>query len=283
MRRLLAFMLALLLPVCAMAETHGLSVAFEADEALLNSYVRQWLALGADTLPGNLDLYVQLVQRVLNGASMRTASQEDAVYVEVNLSGGKLLDMTVHALDGTSCMTSSMLGNNALVEKVDATEQNDAIGELNWAVLGSSIEQAFETWFAAMEPTTSRGAFAGDAYEGGTQCITWSFTDVDIAALASAIMTEDVRKAAAAVMSAYGLDSEDLLARFDELNAKVADEDVYLYILRVVKNDADEIIGASLTVVEEVTQVATISLGFEGEGVRLVAGFGLNQQNYWWE
>ena len=79
------------------------------------------------------------------------------------------------------------------------------------------------------------------------------------------------------------LDGSELLAQFDALNARVADEDAYLYILRVVTNDANEFVGASLTIMDEVAQLATCSIGVSGTAVKLVVGFGLSEKNYWWE
>ena len=54
-------------------------------------------------------------------------------------------------------------------------------------------------------------------------------------------------------------------------------------MLRAVENDAGQVIGLSLTVMQEYYQVATVSVGLSVDEIRLVTGLGVNEQNYWWE
>ena len=55
------------------------------------------------------------------------------------------------------------------------------------------------------------------------------------------------------------------------------------YILRVAENEAGEFCGLSMTILREMHQIATASLGVTGKGIKMVIGLGLSDNNYWWE
>ena len=125
------------------------------------------------------------------------------------------------------------------------------------------------------------GVFQGDAYEGGVKCTTWQLSDKDMAALVEALLNEDVRFVLTQVLSAAGLDATALINELDATNARVAEEDRYAWVLREVQDEADQMVGFSLTVLDDGEQVATLSIGTLNDGLRLVIGLGLAQQNYW--
>lgn len=285
MKRLLALLLALLLPGCAVAETMGVSVSVEVDEAVFAAYVKQALQTLPEVAAYDLDALSAAVAKCLNGLSIESSAQDDATAVKLRLGNGELLNMTFHTTKDAIYVTSPMLSGYALWDALRIDHEAEAeLAETDWKSVGISAAKALSIWLEDIEPTVMQGMFDGDAYSGGTQCITWMLSDMDMAALISALATEEVRAAFVNLMKVVtGLDGSKLLAQFDALNARVADEDTYLYIVRTVTNDANEFVGASLTIMDEVAQIATCSLGVTGTAVKLVVGLGLSEKNYWLE
>lgn len=280
MKRLLALLLALLLPGCAAAESYELSVSIEVNEESFASFAMP--TVQGDPALSNVDARTLIAEVVecLNGMSTQLIFKEDAWQAKVNLGTGELLDAAVYTQDERAFLTSSMMPGYALY---DALESEASVPAVDSDAVCAGMESALSAWLGNLEPTVSYGTFDGDAYEGGAKCTTYSITDMDVAALVSALATEELRVLAAEFLTALGLDDAALLTQFDALNARVADEDAGLYILRIVTDEADAFVGASLTVVHGQAQVATLSLGAAENRIRLVVGLGLRAQNYWWE
>lgn len=284
MKRLLALLLALLLPGCAAAETYGFSVSVELDEAVFAAAAKQTLVLDSQLAAYDLDSLAAALAKSLNGFSVNVVSQEDAASLKVSLSKGDLLELTCHATEDAFYYTSPMLSGHALwTTAIGAEKEIFPKMETDWESVFSGAMAAVETWLSNIEPVVMSGVFDGDAYADGNYCVTWSLTDMDIAALFDGVMTDDVRAVLHDLLGHFGSDASGVLKEFDALNARIADEDVYLYILRFVTNDEGAFVGASLTIFEENAQVATMSLGMAENSVKLVLGLGLDEQNYWWE
>lgn len=288
MKRLAVLLLALLLPVCALAESWGVTLEAELDETLFSEYVHEFAdSLGGSAQGGSLDTVIQLLQRVLDGMRFEIIVQDDgAMTINFDLSGGRLLDMTTYVDENYTYLTSSMLPGYAVVsantESADA-DTTAALSAIDSEVLANEIAGAVTAWLSGLEPVVSTGTFDGDAYEGGTRCTTWSVTDMDIAALLSSVMTGETREAAALILTSWGVDAEEALGNFDVMNANMADEDQHLYIFSIVEDDSEAIVGFTLKILRENAQIATVSLGVEDEELRLVVGLGLNKENYWFE
>lgn len=285
MKKLLALLLALLMPVSVLAETYEVSLSLATDEALFSQYVKQMIVMDSTGANVDPDKLAAAVARILNGLGFSMKVQEDAAAIDIQLGGASVLDMVVHTEQDATLMTSSLLPGYCLRQTLDASTAQesalaDEISSVDWqAVLQSSLDALQAT----IEPTIMTGVFSGDAYEGGTRCTSWVLTDKDIAALLKTLMTDELRSVIAKILTFLDVDAEDLLAQFDTLNARVAEEDAYIYMLRAVENDAGQVIGLSLTVMQEYYQVATVSVGISVDEIRLVTGLGVNEQNYWWE
>lgn len=282
MKKLLALLLALFLPGCAAAETYGLSVSVDVNEELFALYARQALQADPAYASYDLDTLVAAMTKSLNGLGFDLAAQEDAMSLLVRLGAGELLNVTLHTTDEAVFLTSPMLYGYALWDAKQGTAEK-SLQSSEWESVCGGMGEALSRWLADFEPIITNGVFDGDAYAGGTQCTLWTLSDMDIAALASSLATEELRALSVSLMEVMGLNASELLTLFNEENARVAAEDTYWYMLRVVTNDADEFVGASLTVLQDVAQVATISLGMTEKTFKLVVGLGLNEQNYWWE
>lgn len=288
MKRLLILLLLLVLPVCSLAETYEASIKVKTEDEIFAVYAKELLQKIPGLSAENEDKYVQVLRAVLRDAEMKAVAQDDAVSLEFSLAGGSLFDMVVREIDTALYLTSSLIPGYALVEEMNGMhfpfQNKEGLAEDPTLQRNAdSIEIAISNLLVGIEPTTVHGAFRGDAFEDGTWCTTWMFSDKDIAAWLSAFMTDDVRSLLAQMMPALELNASDLLSKIDEINDRVADEDKYSYILRVVRDDADQFVGLSITVTEDVSQLATISFGMTDEGVRTVIGLGMDVQNYWWE
>lgn len=288
MKRLLSLLLLLILPVCALAETYEVSVQVKTDDEVFASYAKEFLQKIPGLSAEDEDRYVQVLRALLKDSGMTAVTQDDAVSMDITLAGESLIDLVVRETDTASYITSSLLPGYALVEEISgesSTAQSieGLDDESTWQHAADSVETALSNWLADIEPTTTRGMFEGDAFAGGTQCTTWILTDMDVAACVSALATDEVRSLLTQMLTASELDAADLLAKFDEANDRVADENKYLYILRVVRDDAGQFVGLSFTVADDTSQLATISFGMTDKEARLVVGLGLKAQNYWWE
>lgn len=288
MKKLLALLLALLMPVSVLAETYEVSLSLATDEALFSQYVKQMIVMDSTGENVDPDKLAAAVARILNGLGFSMKVQEDAAAIDIQLGGASVLDMVVHTEQDATFMTSSLLPGYCLRQTLDASTAQesamaDEIASVDWQAVLQRSSDALQAWQATIEPTIMTGVFSGDAYEGGTRCTSWVLTDKDIAALLNALMTDELRSVIAKVLTLLDVDAEDLLAQFDALNARVAEEDAYIYMLRAVENDAGQVIGLSLTVMQEYYQVATVSVGLSVDEIRLVTGLGVNEQNYWWE
>lgn len=288
MKKLLALLLALLMPVSGLAETYEVNLSLSTDEVLFSRYVKQMMVM--DSTDGNIDhdKLAAAVAKILNGLGVSMKMQENAAAIDIQLGGSSVMDLVVHLEQDATFMTSSLLPGYCLRQKLDATAAQesalaDEIASTDWlAVLQSSMD-ALQAWKEMIEPTIMTGVFSGDAYESGTRCTSWVLTDKDIAALVSALMTDELRSVTAKILTILDVDAEALLAQFDALNEQVAEKDAYIYMLRAVENDAGRLIGLSLTVMQEYYQVATVSVGLSADEIRLVTGLCVNEQNYWWE
>ncbi len=287
MKKLLALLLAFLLPCCAFAEPRAVTVRVSTDDAAFAAYAKEIL----QKLPGitaeTRDKYVQVLRTLLKDTRFTAITQADAESVDISIGGKPLLDLVVYSQENASYLTTSMLPGYALVEKnTDPQLSSNGPSQLNEAALSAiavSVENAVSAWMNSFEPMVSYGSFQGDAYSGGTKCTTWLLSDQDIAALVSAMATEEVRAAVTQLLRESGADAVRLLQQFDDLNDRVAKADAYMYILRVVHDDEDRFVGLSLTILEGAEQLATVSFGKQQKELRLVIGLGLKTQNYWRE
>ena len=154
--------------------------------------------------------------------------------------------------------------------------QATALEQIDWVGAALSVLPSVTEWCNALKSTEAQGSFVGDAYEGGVKCTTWSVDDQAVAALVDAVLTEDVCAALKAVFTAMEMDADAILSQIREQNKLVAQENLHTYLLRWVQDAQDQPIGASLTVLKNGEQIATVSMGFQDDGCRLVIGLGLD-------
>jgi len=289
MKKMLAFLLVLMVPFCAISETYGVSFSIDTDDQLFCDFLRkELLKFSQLESTAQMDTTINLIQRLLDGFAVEVAVQDDAAAMCIQLGGGNLLDMMLHSEAETMVLTSSLIDGCALVEDISGASANeavnaDALAKLDWQALLVTAEANAKQWLAELHPVITEGSFVGNAFDGGTQCKTWTFTDREIAHLVEMVLSDDARQALALVMTSMGFEGDTILSNLDAANARVAEENAYQYLVRAVTNETGRLMGLSLSIYTGSAQVATISLGFQENQVDLVLGFGLQNQNYWCE
>lgn len=278
MKKLVALLLALFLPVCALADTFEVTMEVQTAQALFSALVDQSVQKHTGLEGVSSESVAKLLQALLGNTKITAVTQENASAVSITLNGNSFLDATIYLSGGESLMTSSLIPGYVLVEDVPSASATEAENEKK---IAEDVQNAFVAWKETLPVETVHGVFSGDAYTGGTVCTTWTITDSDIAALMTAIMTPELREMIEQHVEAAGEDG--ILSAFDAANARVAEENKYTYTIRCVADDEDRLVGFSATVFDEAAQVATFSLGVNDQNVRVVIGLGLKQENYWAE
>ena len=278
MKKLVALLLALFLPVCALADTFEVTMEVQTAQALFSALVNKSVQKHTGLEGVSSESVAKLLQALLGNTKITAVTQENASAVSITLNGNSFLDATTYLSGGESLMTSSLIPGYVLVEDVLSASAAEAENEKK---IAEDVQNAFVAWKETLPVETVHGVFSGDAYTGGTVCTTWTITDSDIAALMTAIMTPEMREMIEQHVEAAGEDG--ILSAFDAANARVTEENKYTYTIRCVADDEDRLVGFSATVFDEEAQVATFSLGVNDQNVRVVIGLGLKQENYWAE
>lgn len=280
MKKIVALLLALLLPVCALAETFEVTLEMRTAQAMFSAILDQSVQeqMGLDGVAS--ESVVKLLQSLLGNTKITVINQENASSVSITLNGNSFLDATNYLSGTETLMTSSLIPGYVLVE--DADSATAANTETEQKIM-EDVHSAYQAWKEALPVETAQGVFSGDAYSGGTSCTTWTITDSDIAVLMSAVMTPELRGMIEQQMDTEAAGEDSVLASFDAANARVAEENKYTYTIRRVIDDADQLIGFSVTVFDQEAQVATFSLGKSDQRIRVVIGLGLKHENYWAE
>lgn len=286
MKKLLALLLALMLPLCAAAETYHATFSVAIDDAVFSACIKDLLRRFPGVPAENQDRYIRAASSLLNNLQLNMIVQEDACSLDLTLNGNPLMDLIAYSQTNISYITTSLLPGYALSEKNDPGASLSTVNQLDDAAIAAvafSIENAVSAWLSQLESTVSHGAFVGDAFDGGSVCTTWVLSDKDVADFVSALATDEARAMVAQLLREAGSDASMVFSQFDAMNERVASGTEYLYILRVVEDDKKEFVGLSLTVLKERSQLATVSVGREEDGLRAVIGLGLTDRNYWRE
>ncbi|MBR4712015.1 MAG: hypothetical protein IKP10_08255 [Clostridia bacterium] len=283
MKRLMSLLLsaALLLACCGCAAEDAVHtrLTLTADREQLAQYFAQ-LGLpddGASSLAGAL-------AELAGNASLDNYMADTELQTVLSLSGEALVTLNVREEDGQILTAGSLLPGAVVAMPVS---ESSALAELLYAqtnifdILGliSAFSEAAESWQRGLLTEESVGSYAGDAYEGGTQCATSRFSDRDLAVLFSTWLTllEDLPAEDEALKARAGLEIRELRAALNERALR----NEYHYILREVSDGSGRRVGLSLTMLKGDDQLATLSAAFDGDALsRLVIGFGQSEEVY---
>ncbi len=282
-KRILALLLALLLPAAALAENFCLEYSVELDAENASALFRTMgLFSGAD----NEETLCKAMVELLDGFSFRLLTQDDATRVEVNFDETTLLDFTVITGAENLVFTSDLMDGAGLSIPMAAMDlENDALvqmmGDTDWEKLLSGMATAALGKLEAVEMTRTRGSFAGSAYTGGVWCTTIVVDDQWIADMIDALLTDEMRALVIDVADYFGFDGKNLFSAIDEANAAASQANAHRYIIRLISDEQENPVGISVTVMRGDEQLAALSLGIEKNQLTLVIGIGMDDANYW--
>ena len=281
MKKIIALLLAMCLGlggVSALAEASRLEVRVSLDETNAPTVLQQLgLFSGESNQP---DLCKSLAQ-LLKNFTMQLHMQEDATRVDFVFDGVTLLELSVLMGGENLVITSDLMDGAGLGLPMEYVTMLTDYGMANviqnndWLDLATRMLEAGLEVLGGAEVVRSSGSFSGDAYTGGATCTTIYLDDKIIAETLDAMM---IRSARNTVTYLFG---DEFLTEFTAMNAAAAEANAHSYILRIVRDEADVLVGVSLTVLQGDKQLATLSLGIGENDLRLVAGFPLDDVNYW--
>lgn len=288
MKKLLACLLALMLPFCALAEAVSISWTTEVSpEGLTKLIDLMQEAFPEDDL-SLTNKQTAALAKFMSGFSATMDVQESGDLMRLVLAYGDemLMDFTGMVQGDEYQYTSSVLPGFLLVTPLDVSnELSEAIGAAwanqPWLALWTRYQLFAGLWEDSLDQTVEYGTFVGDAYSGGKRRTTYRFDERDVALLLESIITADQSDEIATLLTCYGLQYfDDDHGLTDELCRRVRDaamQNRYSYVFRVVDNGAEipEIVGLSLIVYEKDQLVATLSMSANS----MVLGYGLRGEN----
>jgi len=280
MKRLICLLVTLLLPCFAVAEgAWEMHVTWQADADAANAYLTK--KNGEDSM-----ILAAGMAELVNNLKVSLLSQQNGFQADVLYADESILSMGAFSKDDAGYAVSSLWPGYVL--QVDVKEVDRAVDawlaglmKLDWQQFYLALkEESLSRWMISLEGLKEQGSFSGDAYEGGVRRESILFDDRDFALLVDEVLfaLESFLPVDEAIVSMLGGDPYEALRA---LNHDVAMDNRYDYVLRRVSDLQDADVGYSLTVLENGSQVATLSLGMLEDGVHLVWGYGMNQQNYY--
>lgn len=279
---LLAIVL-LLLPGISMAQeqhAYQLTMGWEADADGLSELLTAWDQLDQATVP----TLAQGLQDLLGSVSVTAGVQDNAGWLSCSLSGEELISLSLHETSDAVYFLFNLLPGYVMTQTLDqqldvtsAEAYEQLYSEIDWTALESLLLGEFDAWMDSMNVTSAAGSFIGDAYEGGTMRNTFRLDDRDLSLLLDGLA---LRVEQSLPAEAPGWD--DLIAEVRESTHEAALSNAYSYIIHQVLRDDESVAGYSFVVLEEETQVATLSVS-GGEPLRLVLGLGYGGCNHYLE
>lgn len=284
MKKLLALILALLLPGAALGEAWCFDAALSVDADYAAELLAPQMAETYEEAASDAEAIVKAIVGLLDGLSLHVVSQEDAASVDLRVGGKAFVDFAVRVNSEQMVITSDMMPGYVLTQPMDPSDEAAVADAPDWQqIVTDALASAAECMDEHVEASVSYGAFAGDAYKGGACCHTYVLDDSAVAAILGSMMTTELREAATSFLTAADMDADGILAELDALHEKVAEENAHTYIIRMVSDAAVQPVGMSVTVLREAAQVATLSVGYGSGALRFVLGTGDDVVNRWYD
>ena len=289
MKKLLACLLALMLPLTALADCLSLEMYWslwpDGMTALIGSLtdgqryplMEEWL--------GELAAF-------LSGFSVTCAADDASGYGYLTFRYGEeaLYSFDVTATDQGTVMRHSAFPDMPLLLSPDNLYADPSallprsLSDVPWDDVLVTFRACLNRWAQAMETTEAKGHFAGDAYAGGAHRTTLRFDERDLALLTDMLLDAQWPEAFTALFAqpirAAGGQTDDARAYLRNQIRKVALDNRYRYVLHLVDDARGEPIGLSLIAYLADQQVATLSVGAAPDGgITLVLGWGVRDEN----
>lgn len=284
MKRILALLMAaLLLPACALAEAFRLDVTVDMEPETAAGVIRQsGVFAGAE----NEDALAAAFVDFLDGFGMHMTTQEDAARLELTFDDVSLIDLSLLMSGEDFILTSDLLDGSGFAIPMEIFSQENArvlpvLQNTDWAELAVEMFTAALEVLDSAEVVHARGSFVGDAYTGGVYCDTICLDDKIIAEALDAMMTRKARNVVTYLGVCLGVDGDAWLTKLSAIHAEAAEKNAHRYLLRIVRDANQTVVGASLTILQGESQLATLSVGFGESSLRIVAGLPMDAVNYW--
>lgn len=295
MKKLLAILLALMLPCCALAdiETATWTMEVTADGlAELFSAIKPYIDYGF-LLPTSSEMLGDAAE-MLSGFSV-TVQADDAGASHISFDFGDRNCFTIDTaiVDETEYLVSSLLPGLLCVSPYDTEPQelaalaSIALDNMNWGAVWAALDECFADWEQTLDMTVEYGYFAGDAYMGSGCCMTFRFDERDLSTLLEALSRaewpEELSVLARYVERLYWSGETSMGDAFHASIQDAAFSNPYHYVLRLVDSGDDDAsaIGLSLLTYDGDQLVSTLSMGFYDGRLEAVLGYGLRDENFY--
>ena len=282
MKRLLALLLALLLPTLACAQTYSAEWMLDVHEEGFKTFAAQVLSaaqLGSDVNAGKV---IDAFARILDGFGMRMKWQDNAVAVDVLLNNQSLLDLQVSQLQDQFLMHSSLMpAQHAFLLPAEKQAQLNVAQTMDAETAAARLLAAAMAELAELKSTSYWAATQGDAFGAGSLCQEYLLDDAALATVLEHLMTGENGDALAQLLMLAGMEPKALMDSMLGEIRKIGEKNAYRYVLRFVMDEAGSVIGVTLTALSGDTQVSTLSVGILADSIRIVLGTGRANENSW--
>lgn len=238
------------------------------------------------------------MDKMIDGARLQLMFDESALDAGLYLRKQIIAGAALYQEDGELGLTIDLLPGlliglpsveNMLMDEFAWLEEIDFEGIFSSADFDDVFDEAadiLEQWAEGLKQTEKEGNFAGETYEGGVMRLTVDMDERDLMLLASALMhlswPEELQDAVEDLMEELedvsGLPFTELGDEIHRSILSTALENRYAYQLHVVEDDMD-VIGMSLIILEGEQQIASLSLGGDGETTEIVLSYGVDAGN----
>lgn len=285
MKKLLACLLAFMLPCFALAQSYTAQVSLDVPAeslrlliASINELSEEPLSLSEDALDALSEFLAHL------SIALTIDAQTQALRLALAYGDENLVTFNGEMQSDRMLYTTSLLPNQLLELPIEVQDWTpdweklaDALSQLDIDAFLATVDEQTDTWVDTLEHETEYGNFIGDAYAGGVISETYRFDERDTAVLTSALLWKLSERLTPALNTLDG-DASAWLNTIQKIVSDAALQTPYRYLVRFVKNDEDTPIGCSLVAYAGEEQLATLSLGF-GDQPLAVLGYGLNGGN----
>lgn len=290
MKKLLACLLALMLPFGALADC----IRVQAHTYLSPSGIMELLTqLDDDLTPGTsypkLKKWAEKLNLFVRGFYLSTTIDIDNARAKLALynSGEALFSYNVAMGDQGAVALHSWMPDTPLLLSEDSLLANPpaALRSVDWDAAGHTFDAVLRRWTSALESTEEAGRFAGDAYTGGSYRTTVRFDDRDLALLLDMLLDGPWPESFTSLLSQpirlWGAAPGEVLAMLRGIIRQAGLENRYRYVLHLVDDDQGATIGLSAIAYLEDEQVATLSVGQDADNdtMTYVLGWGLRGEN----
>lgn len=287
MKKILACLLALMLPCCALADTFALDWTTKAQEegmTTLMSILETALGLSEGSL---VDAgWAEALTESINSLSISAIIDDSGRYrTSIAYQEDELYVSDVRMSEEYLSVTGSLFPGLLLYLPAEYLNQFGSTlspADIDWENAAYTILGSVAYWIDTLDAVYETGSFAGEAYSGGTDRWTYTFDDRDIATLLDDLALAEWPESFLQALRSFGGSrwgsEEAMISAFRVKVHEAAMRNRYRYVLRAVGIDGEPI-GISLLTYEGDDLVATLSMGIDGARVVSILGYGIRGQN----